>query len=240
MSQTKRRFVIFLVVWQFLFTMLMTLGGRHKPVVHAVACMVWGLNIIWIGGAGLVSYTARDRVRAWVSGWKIRPAWSFLILATVMVLLEEAVTTLMTNCGPLFGVRYGEAYITASGNYFDVIAYHSVVVIVPQLAAWAWMFTRYRFRPFDAFLLYGLTGFVGEAMFAGQFNPIGLPQWMLVYGLMVYLPAYCVPVAPYRRPVAWWHYAAAVAAPILAAIPVAIAVFLLAPHHPRIHFPNMR
>src|SRR5580658_6033414 len=133
----------------------MTLGGRHKPVVHAVACMVWGLDILWIGGAGLATYFCRDAIRLRVLNWPIHQALKFLLLSTLLALVEEMVTTLMTNCAPLFGVRIGEAYITASTNYLDVITFHSVVVIVPQLAAWAWMSTRYAFRPFDIFLLYG-------------------------------------------------------------------------------------
>ena len=45
----------------------------------------------------------------------------------LLAMLEEVVTTSMTNCAPLFGVKIGEAYITASSNYFDVILRHSVV-----------------------------------------------------------------------------------------------------------------
>ena len=37
------------------------------------------------------------------------------------LLLEEAITTLMTNCAPFLGVSIGQAYITASANYFDVV-----------------------------------------------------------------------------------------------------------------------
>jgi hypothetical protein len=238
--QPKRIILIVLAAWQLLMTILMTLGGRHKPVVHAVACMVWGIDLLWIGGAGLFTYLFRDAVRNRVLSWRLSAALKFLILATTMALVEEMVTTLMTNCAPLFGVRIGEAYITASTNYLDVITFHSVVVIAPQLAAWAWMFTRYAFRPFDVFILYGLTGFVSEAIFAGQLSVIGLAQWILVYGLMAYLPAYCVAAIPGRRPVKWWQNIGAVFLPILAAIPVAIAVMHIAPKHPSIHFPRMK
>ena len=70
-----------------------------------------------------------------------------------MALLEEAVTTTMTNCAPLLGVSLGQAYITASSNYFDVILGHSVIVFVPQFAAWAWLLSRYDFQPAEVFLL---------------------------------------------------------------------------------------
>jgi hypothetical protein len=38
-----------------------------------------------------------------------------------------------------------------------VVALHSVVVMVPQFAAWGALLTRYAFSPFQAFLLFGLT-----------------------------------------------------------------------------------
>jgi hypothetical protein len=239
MSRSKLRVLVVLLIWQVLITTLITLGGRHNRVVHAVACMVWGIDLLWIGGAGLFTLLFRDAIRKWAVGWRLSPALKFWILATAMVLVEEMVTTLMTNCAPLFGVRIGEAYITASTNYLDVITFHSVIVIAPQLAAWAWMFTRYAFRPFDVFILYGLTGFVSEAIFAGQLSPIGLAQWILVYGLMAYLPAYCLRDLPNRKIVKWWQYVGAVFLPIIAAVPVALAVMHLFPKHPSVHFPKM-
>lgn len=239
MSSAKRKFVVALVVWQLIITILMTLGGRHNRTIHAVACMVWGLDLLWIGGAGLITYFWRDAIRERVFNWRLNAAAQFLLMATTMALIEEMVTTLMTNCAPLFGVGIGEAYITASTNYLDVITFHSIIVIVPQLAAWSWMITRYAFRPFDVFVLYGLTGFLAEAVFAGQLSVIGLAQWILVYGLMVYLPAYCMPALPNRRRVVWWHYIAAVFLPILTAVPVAITRLHLFPKHPNSHFPPM-
>jgi hypothetical protein len=40
-------------------------------------------------------------------------------MTTALALMEEAITSSMTNLAPLFGVKIGEAYITASTNYFD-------------------------------------------------------------------------------------------------------------------------
>ena len=62
-------------------------------------------------------------------GWPAR----FILSATGMALLEEAVTTTMTNLAPFFGVPIGQAYITASANYLDVVLGHSVIVLVPML-----------------------------------------------------------------------------------------------------------
>jgi hypothetical protein len=233
----KRAFVCVLAVWQLLLTILLTAAGAKDRLIEAIAGMLWGLDLFWIGGCGLLSVYARDRVRAAFRG---EPHWyglKFVLLATGLALLEEVVTTAMTNCAPLFGCRIGEAYITASANYLDVVALHSVIVIIPQFAAWAWLLSRYAFSPFAVFLLFGLTGFVNEAMFAGL-NFTSLAQWILVYGLMVYLPAHAYPDRPGRRPVRWWMFPIAVVLPILAAIPVVILItVVIAPGHPRIHFP---
>lgn len=54
-------------------------------------------------------------------------------------------TTKMTNMAPLFGVKMGEAHITASANYLDVALCHSVVVLVPTCIAWALLLRYYDF-----------------------------------------------------------------------------------------------
>jgi hypothetical protein len=64
----------------------------------------------------------------------------------------------MTNLAPLFGVKVGQAYITSSTNYLDVVALHSVVMFVPLFVGWAVTLSCYDFSPFAVFLLFGLTG----------------------------------------------------------------------------------
>lgn len=74
-----------------------------------------------------------------------RPHWQvkFILLGIIaMTLLEEAITTFMTNLAPFFGVKVGEAYITACTNYLDVVLLHSVIVFVPWFIAWAWILKR--------------------------------------------------------------------------------------------------
>ena len=60
----------------------------------------------------------------------------------------------MTNCAPFFGVPFGQAYITASANYFDVVLYHSVVIFVPLFIGWAVLLWRWRFPPLAVFVLF--------------------------------------------------------------------------------------
>ncbi|QEH32505.1 hypothetical protein OJF2_09820 [Aquisphaera giovannonii] len=236
-TRMKRALVLILVAWQLSLTVLLTAAGAGDRLIGALAGMLWGLDLLWIGGCGLLSLYGRERVRSIFRRTGPLPGLKFTLLATGLALLEEVVTIAMTNCAPLFGCRVGEVYITASANYLDVVALHSVVVFIPQFAAWAWLLSRHAFRPFEVFLLFGLTGFLNEAMFSGP-NPASLAQWILVYGLMVYLPAYAFPDLPGRRPVRWWMFPIAVVLPILAAIPlVFLLTAVIAPGHPQIHFP---
>ncbi len=142
-----------------------------------------------------------------------------------MALLEEVITTSMTNLAPLLGTTPEEAQITASTNYFVVVCFHSVVVFVPMFAAWAWMLNRWGFSPLKVLLLFGITGSIAEA----SMNPANLIGgfWVFVYGLMVYLPACTVPVDRDAKPIRWWHYPLAVILPLLAAVPVALLVVFL-------------
>jgi len=206
-----------------------------KPNSRAVVLMGTGLILLWVVLGGFLMRAFRDPIRRTVLGlrgdWRIK----FVLFATLLALLEEAITVTMTNLAPLFGVPVGAAYITASTNYLDVVALHSVVVFVPMFIGWALILSRWDFSPPLAFLLFGLTGTLAEAGFggAGGFAQIGM--WTFVYGLMVYLPAYCVPRERGARPLRWWHYPLAVLLPFVFAIPVAAVVGFLHPY--RIHFP---
>jgi uncharacterized membrane protein YhdT len=150
-------------------------------------------------------------------------------------MVEEAVTTGMTNLAPVFGVPIGAAYITASANYFDVVCFHSVVVFIPMFIAWAVILRSYDFSPNAVFLLFGLTGLTAEMSFSGAQAVTEFGLWIFVYGLMVYLPAYTLPVDRGAKKPPWWMYPAAVLLPVLFAIPVAVIVG--AAHPIRIHFP---
>jgi hypothetical protein len=166
--------------------------------------------------------------------WRLK----FILFATFLALTEEAITTTMTNLAPLFGVKVGEAYITASTNYLDVVALHSVVMFVPLFVGWALILSRYAFSPFSVFLLFGLTGTAMETNL-GLKNPLEFGLWIFVYGLMVVLAAYCVPAEREVRPLRWWHYPLAVFVPFLfiPLVPLPLLAGLLFPHHPKLHFP---
>jgi hypothetical protein len=227
-----------LAAWLILTTTVITLLNWPHPKVRATVGMGWGLILLWIGVGGLSMHRWREAIRVRVLkiplNWKLK----FILFATVLALLEEAITTTLTNLAPWFGVKVGDAYITASTNYLDVVALHSVVMFIPMFVGWAMLLSRYPFNPFAVFLLFGLTGTLAETTFSVQ-HLLEFGLWIFVYGLMVYMPAYCVPTDRPTRPLRWWHYPLAVVVPFLflPLVPLPLLANLLFPHHPKLHFP---
>lgn len=231
-------FVKALAAWLGVTTVAVTVFAWPNLRARAVIGMGWGLIVFWILLGGLLMHGYRKAICAAVS--RVRLDWriKFILFATTLALVEEAITTTMTNLAPLFGVEIGEAYITASTNYLDVVAFHSVVVFVPMFVSWAVILWRYRFSAFAVFLLFGLTGTLAEMSFGPQHaREFGL--WIFVYGLMVYLPAWCVPADRRARMPRWWHYPVAVLFPFLfiPIIPLPLITRLFSRNHPNIHFP---
>ena len=234
---TLANLIRFLAAWTVvstLFVLFVAVFGMG-PNSRAVIFMGAGLVLLWIILGGTLMWRMRDRVRDFMLG--IRLSWTvkFILFCTLLALTEEAVTVSMTNLAPLFGVPLGAAYITASANYLDVVALHSVVVFVPMFIAWAWMLSHWDFTPAEVFLLFGLTGFLAEEQFAGTLNFAQAPFWIFVYGLMVWLPATSLPSRNEAKRPRWWAYPLAVILPFVFAIPIAFIVGWL--HPIRIHFP---
>jgi hypothetical protein len=231
-------FVGVLGFWLLATTSLITAISWPNPRARAVLGMGWGLILGWILAGGLLMVRFRQPIREVVRRLPLDWRLKFVGFATLLALTEEAITTTMTNLAPVFGVRIGEAYITASTNYLDVVALHSVVVFLPMFLGWAILLWRYDFSPFAVFVLFGLTGTIAEMSFGPQ-HALEFGLWIFVYGLMVYLPAYCVPAERGARPVRWWHYPLAVVAPFafIPVLPLPLIAAWLFPNHPRIHFP---
>ncbi|RJP52560.1 MAG: hypothetical protein C4583_06520 [Anaerolineaceae bacterium] len=232
-----RTLIRFLAAWTILSTLFVLFIAiiDMGPNSRAVIFMGAGLVLLWIVLGGTLMWTTRDRVRDFVSGIRLPRLLTFVLFCTLLALTEEAVTVSMTNLAPLFGVSLGAAYITASANYLDVVALHSVVVFVPMFICWAWMLSRWDFRPAEVFLPFGLTGFLAEAQFAGRFNLAQAPFWIFVYELMVWLPAYTLSSRNEAKRPRWWMFLLAVILPFVFAIPVAIIISYL--HPIQIHFP---
>ncbi|MCL5097637.1 MAG: hypothetical protein M1608_08935 [Candidatus Omnitrophica bacterium] len=240
MKRAKTWFVFGLGFWLVGSTLVIGLLNLPNKTKRAVVGMGCGLILFWILLGGGLMYRFRDVIRRRVLGLRLSWRLTFILFATVLALIEEAITTTMTNLAPWFGVAVGQAYITASANYLDVVAFHSVVLFLPMFIAWAYLLIRYDFSAFEAFLLFGITGTLAESHRLQDLLGFGL--WIFVYGLMVYLPAYSVPQRPRAVAPRWWHYPLAVLLPFLflLLIPTGLVVNWLFPGHPGIHFPPIR
>jgi len=236
----KAAFIIVLAIYLLASWVLVYLFTRGSRIAHAVLGMGLGLILFWIILGGSDMYIFRNRIRSFIQSipghWQVK----FILFGVLMALLEEAITTAMTNLAPFFGVKVGEAYITASTNYFDVVLHHSVIVFIPWFIAWAWLLKRYAFSPFWVFLLFGLNGLFAESLTFGWQHLSEFALWIFVYGLMVYLPAYTVPEERGAKPPNIWHGVLAFVLPFVIGIPWAALVNLIFPEHPAIHFPPIQ
>jgi hypothetical protein len=217
--------IIFFALWCVAVYGLFALAalGSGDVKMRAMLGMVSGLLLLWVVIGGSIMYRLRDRVKAFFG--KLRGDWrlKFIIFCTVLALVEEAVTTSMTNLAPLFGVKMGEVAITASADYVEVVTQHSVIVFVPMFVALALLLWRYKFSPGSVFIIWGLTGTLAEAGTFGLQNLLMTGFWVFIYGLMVWLPAYSLPERGGRTP-KWYHYPLAVVVPILLMVPLFIII----------------
>ena len=233
-SKTLIRIFIGISALQFTLASVVFLfsSAPKQVVIHAVLGMGLGLYLFWIILFGSATAFFRDPIRRAMDALKIEWHLKFVVFCIALAMLEEVVTTTMTNLAPIFGARIGQAYITASANYWDVVLGHSVIVFVPMFIAWAVLLSRYDFTANQALLLFGLTGTLGESLFGGPQHMLEIGMWMFVYGLMIYLPAYCLPQREKARPPRWYHFLIAVLLPFVFAVPF-LAIAAPAVHHLR-------
>lgn len=233
----KKFVAIFFFMWAVAFLLLFVFVIAHTAVERALTYMTASLFFLWVVGCGSVMFFYSNQIQRFFItlpySWKKK----FVVFATVLALIEELITTTLTNMAPFFGTNIGEAYITASTNYFDVILFHSVIVFAPMFVAWSFLLSRYAFTPFSVFLLFGINGLIAEFFISGPYVILAAGFWIYVYGLMIYLPAYTIPsnrgaLQPYLR-----HYALAIFLPIFFTIPVVIFVNIIHPFQPT-HFPD--
>lgn len=158
---------------------------------------------------------------------------SFVCMATMLAMVEECFTQFMTEHAMFFGVRIGEAYITPSLSYWDTVSHHSVVVFIPMFLVCAVVSELWHFSAIEIFFLIGITGLTAEM----TMNPASLFMgfWILIYGLMVLLPAKIF----YRSRSAvrnWWHYPLSVILMLLGGLLASLAIHAIFPEHPDQHF----
>ena len=202
------------------FCPVIFLSPSVAPEARVVSAMMLGSLVLWIGGCGALMWRHRGAVVAWLRALPLPEAPKFVLAATALACVEEAITTLMTNLAPLFGGTRGVEGIVNATNYFHVVLLHSVVTFVPAFAAWAWLLRRHAFTPAQVFLIYGFTGTLGEAVFVRP-DALLAGYWIFVYGLFVWLPACAMRRPPAQRAVRLRHVALALLLPIVAALLVA-------------------
>ena len=240
----QKRVIVILLVLAALFPAFMAAVALHEgsALAHGIAGMVTGLIILWVFGAGSLMWRLRNPVRDAVRRIPLNWRLKFVLFCILLACAEEAVTVTLTNMAPVFGAKIGEAYITASTNYLDVILFHSVIVFVPLFIALMLILGRYDLSPFAVFLIFGIVGTICEVIYiAGPSVLLGFPMWAFVYGLMAWLPAYSLPPAEQRgaRPARWYHAILAVPAIFILALPLLrpiIFVITSVLKHPSTHF----
>ena len=176
----KTTFIILLACWLTLTTSLVLAVTWSNRIAHAVISMGAGLIVLWIFMCGSLMYFFREPIKKFVLGISLNWQIKFVLFATLLAMLEEAITTTMTNLAPLFGAKIGEAYITVSTNYLDMISHHSVIVFIPWFIAWAWILKRFAFSPFWVFLLTGLNGLLAETLTFGLQHLSEFALWIFV------------------------------------------------------------
>jgi len=198
-----------LAVWAagaYAVVMIVAYPHLSDPDQRAIFLMGGLLLLIWCVIGGVLMRALRDPFKALMARVRIRWQAKFFLLFLVGALLEEAVTTGLTNAAPLLGGVTEAARITASKNYLEVVCRHSVVVFVPGFVAWTIVLGLWDFRPSEVMLLWGLMGWLAEWMTFGPHNIGMVGMWVWVYGLMVYLAAHTVPPDRKAWRVRWWVY----------------------------------
>jgi hypothetical protein len=194
------------------------------PDGRAVVYMGLSLIAIWCLFGGTIMHLNRNRFvhlsRSLKIGWKVR----FVILSIGMALVEEALTTSLTNLAPYFGGLSDAARITASTNYFRVLS-NSLLAFIPWFICWAWFLGLFDFKPLEVVLLFGLTGLFAESTMDSVLNLedlAGVGMWVFVYGLMVYLPALTIPQERDAQTPRWYHLPLVIFLPLIFVIPLGI------------------
>lgn len=179
-----------LVLYSSILFSLLAANFKDSAESRATILMGATLFIAWVLVGGIIQKKLQKIYLEKLTTVRKHPIQYFVVMAIIFACIEEAMAVLITNLAPLYGVGTGQAYITASSNYFTVILLHSVIVFIPMFITLGFLLNRYRISPFQAFIIFGTVGVFAETMFAGPQALLNAPFWILVYGLMVYLPAH--------------------------------------------------
>ena len=234
-SKSKKGFFMLSMVYGILLHVFVMINAANEKDSQGVAIMGMGLTLVtvWILIGGYLQrrylfshYERLTQVRS-------SPVFTFAIMAIFLACIEELIAVIITNLAPLYGVTVGEAYITASTNYFDVITMHSVIVFAPMLFTLGVILRKYAIPPFRALIIFGLVGVCAEFSFAGPQAILAFPTWLFIYGLMVYVPAHIFVNTERKKPFFLLYPLFIIA--ILASAITTVWIPIVS-HHPKIDF----
>jgi hypothetical protein len=89
-----------LAFWLVATTTAVTAINWQNHRLRAVLGMGWGLILLWIFVAGTLMHCFREPIRRAVSSIALDWRLKFILFATTLAMVEEAVTTSMTNLAP--------------------------------------------------------------------------------------------------------------------------------------------
>lgn len=188
----SKRLIQLSYVYAIILTSLVWLLNSQNPKGFAIISMGIGLFFLWGICSAFIMYKRKDDIKRMFNERQYSTFYIVTLGGILLALIEEAFATFMTNLAPLFGFSTSEVFITASANYIEVVTRHSVIVFVPWFVAWGLILKKYSVHPNIVFLLFGITGIFAEALSFGLQNIYAFGFWIVIYGLMIYLPAYVV------------------------------------------------
>lgn len=207
------------------FLSLVIITSDAQEFEKAIIKMALALVVVWVIIGGGLMYLFKDIFRFIILNFPIGWKKKFFFSVLALILIEEMITTTITNLAPLFGGEVGKSFITASTNYFEVIFFHSAIMFVPFILVWTYLLSKYDFSVGQVFLLFGLLGTIGEAML----QPVALISgfWFFVYGLMVFIPTYSLPQRDNLKKPGIWAYIQSILYPLILSIPMSFFVIWL-------------
>lgn len=220
-----------LYYWAFAYLGVFTFIGFSQPLPdpRAAIVMQWGSFIIWVV---IMGFFLAPSIASFVSGlvksFGFGQKSIFIVGATALALIEEAVAIFLNNNVSTSLSTSSGTILTATRNYFELVTQKSVVVFIPMFIVWAYLLKNKHYSAEEAFLYFGLTGILAEFWFMpGPLIFIAGGFWMLVYGAMVYAPAVLLVGKKEKFDFSFRRAIFAIFLSFLAATPVAFFVLVL-------------
>lgn len=199
----------------------------ENPLGFAIISMAVGLFILWGICSAFIMYRSKYLVKSFFQSRNLSTFVIVTVGGILLALIEEAFATLMTNTAPLFGFTTKEAFITYSGDYIEVVTQHSVIVFIPWFIAWGIILSKYDIHPNTVMVLFGITGIFAESLSFGLQNIFQFGFWIVIYGLMIYLPAFIVFEPGSRKTLRLRYYPLLIIIPFFMLVLWSIFVILL-------------